>query len=321
MKPPLLSVAVGPHTHDGSSVAEIYLNQFLALVPAAVAGVLIWGMGGLRTLLLAVGASVVLEWVSARTRGRQVCLADGSVLVQGLLLGMLFHPETPWWLIVVGAALMVILGKHFFGGLGGYAFNPVLLSYAILLVSWPGQLNAAKQLAGYTLHIPPLEPLVAWRSFGVEASQVFSLGDLFVGQQIGGIGSSMILLLVVGGLYLMLRGFVPWRIPLAYLGSVFVTAWLFQLGAPADYPSPLFHLCSGIVVFAAFFLATDFTCSPVNPWAQVVFGIGCGLLTVIIRTFGAWPDGTVFAVLIMNMAQPLIDKIQRPVIGVEVPAQ
>ncbi|MCK4305910.1 MAG: RnfABCDGE type electron transport complex subunit D [Candidatus Eisenbacteria sp.] len=320
-RPPLLSVAVSPHTHDGSSVSEIYLSQFIALLPAAIAGCLLWGTEGLRTLLLATGSAVILEWICARLRNQQICLADGSVLAQGLMLGMLLHAGTPWWLVLVAALLMVPFGKHFFGGLGGYPFSPPLLSYAILLISWPGRLNAASQLANCQLNFAALEPLVAWRSFGVEATQAFSLGDLFMGQQLGGVGSSMILWLLIGGLYLLLRGFIAWRIPLAFLGSVFVTAWIFHLAAPAAYPGPLFHLLSGMVVFAAFFLATDFTTSPVNGWAQVVFGIGCGLLTVLIRSFGIWPDGTVFAVLLMNLAHPLIDKIHPQVIEVEVPAR
>lgn len=320
-RPPLLSVAMPPHTHDGSSVSEIYLNQFFALLPAAVAGVLVCGVGGLRTVLLAIGSAVILEWLAARLMRREQCLADGSVLAQGLMLGMLLHAQTPWWLVMVAALLMVVLGKHFFGGLGGYPLNPVLLSYCILLVSWPSRLNLADQLSGCSVHGPALEPLVAWKGFGAGATEAFSLGDLFLGQQVGGIGSSMILLLVLGGLYLIARGFISWRIPLAFLGTVFVTALIFNLAAPADYPPPLFHLFSGVAVFAAFFLATDFTTSPVNGWAQVIFGAGCGLLAVLIRTFGSYPDATVFAIILMNLAHPLIDKIHPQVIAVEVPAR
>jgi electron transport complex protein RnfD len=302
-------------------VARIYTWQLVWLLPAAIGGVWVWGLGGLRTLLLAVGFAVACEALVARLRRRPGFLADGSVLVQGLLLGMLLHAETPWWLVLVAAGVMVFLGKHFFGGQGSYPFNPPLLSYAIMLVSWPGQLNGARQLVDYTLPFPAVAPLEVWRSFGAQAADVFPLGGLLWGQQVGGVGSTMIVLLLVGGVVLMAGGYLPWRTPLAFLAALAITAGVFHLAAPADYPSPWFHLCAGLAVFAALFLASDFTSSPVNPWAQVAFGAGCGILTVLIRTFGAWPDGAVFAVLLMNIAHPLVDKIRPQPLAVEVPAR
>ncbi len=321
---PLLSVASAPHTHDGSSTPGIYLNQLLALLPAAIAGGLLWGLPGVRTILLAVGSAVAFEWIIGRLRNRPGYLADGSVLVQGLILGLMLHAATAWWLILIAALLMVALGKHFFGGTGSYPFCPPLLSYAILLVSWPLRMNSAAQFTTWdlsALSVRVLEPLVAWRTYGIEAVQSFPLDQLIWGQQLGGVGSSMGIWLLIGGLYLVLRGQIDWRIPLSYLATVFVVAGLFQLGDAGSYPGPAFHLFSGMTIFAAFFLATDFATSPVNPWPQVIYGAGCGLLTVLIRTLGVWPDGAVFAVILMNMAQPLIDKIQPKLIGVEVPAR
>ena len=158
---PLLSVAMPPHAHLGISVAEIHLNQLLALIPAAIGGVLLWGLPGLRTLLLAVGASITLEWLTGRLMRRETSVLDGSVLVQGLMLGLLLHAATPWWLVLIGAALVVVLGKQFFGGQGGYLLQPVLLAYAILLVSWPGQLNVVWRLAGFVTAAQPIDPLLA----------------------------------------------------------------------------------------------------------------------------------------------------------------
>lgn len=320
-RPPLLSVATPPHIHDGSSIPGIYFDQLVALLPAAVAGCLMWGLAGVQTLLLAVGSAVVFEWVIGRLRKQPGYLSDGSVLVQGVLLGLMLHAATPWWLVLIASLLMVVFAKHFFGGIGGYPFSPPLLSYAIILFSWPTRMNTAAQFTSWDLSVPILEPLVAWRTYGVEAVDSFSLGQLLWGQQLGGVGSSMVLWLAIGGIYLILRGHIDWRIPLSYLATVFVTAWLFHLGDPGSYPGPFFHLFSGITFFAALFLATDLATSPVNPWAQVVYGAGCGLLTVLIRTFGVWPDGAVFALMLMSLAQPLIDKIQPKVIGVEVPAR
>ncbi|MBM3318211.1 MAG: RnfABCDGE type electron transport complex subunit D [Candidatus Eisenbacteria bacterium] len=319
-RPPLLSVAAPPHTHDGSRVSEVYAWQSLLLLPAAAGGVWVWGLGGLRTLLLSVGAAVLCEWLAARARKRDF-LADFSIVVQGLMLGMLFHAGTPWWLVLVGAALTVFLGKHFFGGLGSYPFPPALLGYAVLLLSWPGQLDPARRLANVDVPFAPIPPLEAWRAFGAQAADGYPLGGLLLGQQMGGVGSSMVLLLALGGLALMAGRYIPWRTPLAFLGGMALTAGIFHLAAPASYPGPLFHLLSGIAVFAAFFLAADFTCSPVNPWAQVVFGLGAGGLAVVIRTFGEWPDGTVFAVLLVGLAQPLIDKIHPRPLALEVPTR
>lgn len=318
---PLLSVAVRPHIHDGSSVSEIYLHQFIALLPAAVAGALLWGSGGLRTLLLALGSAIAIEWFSGRLMKRETSLANCSILAQGLMLGMLLSAAAPWWLIIVAAVMMVVLGKQIFGGLGGYPINPVILSMGVLLLSWPARMNLAAQAVNFTQDFPMIEPLVAWRSWGTEAVNAYSTSGMLMGQQLGGVGSTAILLLVLGGVYLALRGFIAWRIPLAYLGSMFVTAWLFNLGNSAAYPPPMFHLCSGIAVFAAFFIATDFTTAPVNPWAQVIYGAGCGLMTILFRTFGIFPDGTVFAIIVMNMAHPLVDRIHGKVIDVEVPAR
>jgi len=315
---PLLSVAMPPHTHFGISVAEIHLNQLLALIPAAAGGVLLWGLPGLRTLLLAVGTTVVLEWLTGRMMKRETSVLDGSALVQGLMLGMLLHAAAPWWLVLIGALLLVVLAKQFFGGQGGYLLQPVLLTYAILLISWPGQLNTAWRLGGLATAAQPIEPLLAWRSFGPGAANAYPLGDLLLGLQTGGVASGMIGLLTLGGIYLVIRGFIAWRIPLAFLGMAFVAALALHLGDATTYAPPGLHLFSGMLVFAAFFMATDFSCAPVNPWAQVIFGASCGLLAILIRTFGSYPDGTVFAVLLMNLAQPLIDRVHPPVIGVEV---
>lgn len=320
-RPPLLSVAAPPHIHDGSSVSQIYLWQFLLVLPAAVGGVWIWGLGGLRTLLLTIGASIFFEWLVARSRRRPWFLDDFSILLQGLLLGMLLHAQTPWWLAIVAAAVMVFAGKHFFGGLGSYPFSPVLLSFAVMSVSWPGRLDVARQLAEYDLAFPVVPPLTAWRSFGAQAAERFPTLDLLLGRQAGGIGSTMVLLLILGGVILMLGRYIPWRTPLAFLAGLFATAAIFHLASPQSYPSPLFHLLSGIAVFAAFFLVPDLTCSPVNPWAQVVYGVLAGSLAVVLRTLGNWPEGTIFAVLLANIAQPLIDKIHAQPLAVEVPAR
>jgi len=320
-RPPLLSVAMAPHTHLGVRVSEVYLHQLVALLPAAIGAVWIWGLLALRTILLTVGAVLILEWLTGRLMNRETSVLDGSAAVQGLLLAFLFHAGMPWWLILLGALVMVTLGRQFFGGIGGYPLNPPALAYAVLLLSWPARLDAPRALTGIELGFPPVEALVAWRSFGIDGISAYSLRDLFLGAQVGGLGATFGLLLALGALYLIIRGFIAWRISLAFLAALFATAGIFHLGDPLTYPPPLFQLFSGMAIFVAFFLLTDFTTAPVNPWAQVVYGIGAGLLTVLIRSFGGYPDGAIFAVLLMNLAHPLIDKIRPRVLRVEVPAQ
>ena len=313
----VLNVAMGPHVHDGSHVSKIMNGYLIALVPAAVWGCVLYGLPGLRMLLLAAGSALVFEWLSRMAMGRPSSLADGSVLVQGLLFGMMLPSNSPWWLIVVGAFLVVVIGKQLFGGIGGYPFNPVLVGYAILSVSWPLRLSSHFTLADTPLKSMTIEPLVALKTYGASAVGAYEFSDLFLGYQAGGLGTGSTLLILLGGLYLLVRGFAPWRVVVSYIVSIFVFGWIFQLADASTYAGPMFHLMSGMTMFGAFFLVCDFTTCPVNGLARVIYGAGAGLLIILIRNFGVYPDGTVFAVLLMNLFHPLIDRITKPVIGLE----
>ena len=313
----VLNVAMGPHVHDGSHVSKIMNGYLIALVPAAVWGCIQYGLPGLRMLLLAAGFALVFEWLARKAMGRPSSLADGSVLVQGLLLAMMLPANAPWWLIVVGMFLVVVIAKQLFGGIGGYPFNPVLIGYAILSVSWPLRLSAEFALADIPLKSMSIEPLVALKTYGSSAVGAYNLSDLFLGYQTGGLATGSVLLILLGGLYLIFRGFAPWRVVVSYIVSIFVFGWIFQLVNASAYAGPMFHLMSGMTLFGAFFLACDFTTCPVNGLARVIYGAGAGLLIILIRNLGVYPDGTVFAILLMNLFHPLIDRIKKPVIGLE----
>jgi electron transport complex protein RnfD len=311
----VLNVAVGPHIHDGTQAAEVNRGYLLALLPAAIWGCIQFGLAALWTLLLAMGSAMLWEWLARKAMKREDTLGDYSALVQGLMVGMIMPADAPWWLILVGTFLVIGVAKQLFGGAGCYPLNPVLIGFAILMVSWPSRLSPMYTLAEMNIKGLPVEPLLALKTYGPIATDTYRWTDLFFGFQSGGIGTVSALFILIGGVFLIARGYIAWRISLSYVLGLVVSAWVFHMISPGNYAGPLFHLLGGMTLFAVFFLASDFTTAPVNPSARLIYGFGAGLLTILIRNFGVYADGTVFAVLFMNLFQPLIDRIRRPVIG------
>ncbi len=312
----VFNVAVGPHVHDGSGASQIMIGYLLALIPASIWGCIRYGLPGVSTLLVAVGSAVVWEWIARKLMKRNITLHDGSAVVQGLLVGMMLPANSSWWLIIVGTFLAIVLGKQFFGGIGCYPFNPVLVGFAILSISWPLRISSHFTMTDWHLDGLVLEPLVALKSYGPRVIDVYHPKDLLLGFQTGGVGTGAVLLLAIGGLYLMARGFISWRVSLSYLLGVAVTAELFHVADASKYAGPLFHLLAGMTIFGAFFLASDYTTCPVNPTARIIYGFGAGMFIILVRNIGGYPDGTVFAILILNMFHPLLDRIHKPVPGV-----
>ncbi len=242
-------------------------------------------------------------------------LGDGSAAVTGLLLGMLMPATAPWWLIALGTFIAIIVGKQIFGGIGFNPLNPPLLALAMLVISFTGIFDFNESLRHYDLGFVMTYPLADLKAFGPDAISKFGLGDLFMGRQAGAIGSTFGLGLIVGGLYLMLRGHMRWEISLSFLAGVFITALLFNLSDSAKYAGPLFHLFTGYTLIAAFFLIPEDSSSPANFIPMLIFGAMAGMMTVLIRNIGAYVDGVVFAVLLMNLCNPLLDKIRPKAIG------
>ena len=311
----ILSTAMGTHVHDGSSFSRIMNGYILALLPAALWGCARYGLPGIRTILIAVGSAVLWEWLARKLMKRDMTLHDSSAIVQGLLLGMLLPPNSSWWMVIIGTFSMIVVGKQFFGGVGSYPLNPVLVGSAILSVSWPIRTCSHFTMADWHMEGLILEPMEALRSYGPAVTDAYSPADLLLGFQMGGIGAGAVLLLTIGGLYLMARGFAPWRVSVSYLLGVVVTAGLFHIADPSRYAGPLFHLLAGMTLLGAFFLITDYTTCPVNPMARMIYGFAAGMLVILIRNLGGYADGTVFAILILNLFHPLIDRIHRPVLG------
>jgi len=309
-----LTVSSPPHWHTGQKISKVVYGLMIALIPAIILGIVNYRMHAVRVIAVAIVSAMIAEAIMQYAMKRPFSLTDGSAALSGLLLALILPASTPWWLVAVGSAVGVIVGKQIFGGLGGYPFNPVLIGWAMIRISWPGHLNFDDVLVNFSW-VGDAYPLTTLKNSGAAALSQFSYADLFLGKQLGGIGAAATLWLIIGGLFAIVRGYIPWRIPVSFILGVFLVSGLYWLIDKNQYASPVFHILTGSVMIGAFFLATDSTTSPVNNWAMILFGLGCGILTVIIRLYGKYPDGVAFAILLMNMLNPLLDKIRPRVIG------
>ncbi len=291
---PDLVVTDAPHLiTDGDSTDLVMIDVILALIPASLASIYLFGMNSVQIILAAVIAAVLVESVIMQRLGSlREFFDDGSAAVTGLLLALTLPPDISPLLAAVGAALGILLGKLMLGGLGNNIFNPALVGRGIMLALWP---------ASMTTFVDPVEGVTAATPL---AGAEFSYWNMFLGNIPGSLGETSALLLLLGGLYLFIRGRIGWRIPLGYMGTVAILAPLF--GA-----NPLFHLLSGGLILGALYMATDMVTSPVTARGRLIFGVGCGLFTIVIRLFATLPEGVTYAILIMNALVPLLDRFFR----------
>lgn len=308
-------VSHAPFRHIGSGVPERHYNAIIAALPAVLMGLSYFGVPALAVICLSVSTAVGWEWLINKISRQPVTVGDGNAALIGVLFAMLLPATTPWWIVLTGTFLAIVIGKQIFGGIGANPFNPAVLSYAILMISWKTYFDFDAQLINYDFSFTSIHPLVAAKAFGTEAVEDISLLDLFLGRQVGGLGSTCGLALMIGGIYLILRGYVRWQIPVAFIVGLFVTAALFHIADPARFAGPGFHLLTGYSLIAAFFLATDDSSSPVNKVPMLIYGIVGGVMTMLIRNIGSYPEGVIFAVLLINMINPLIDKIRPKALG------
>lgn len=310
-----LVVAHAPFWHDGKTISKKHRHIMLAALPAVLMGISQYGSPALGVITFAIGCAMFWELVMNMVMGKRISLSDGSAALTGLLFGMLLPATAPWWLIALGMFLAIVVGKQIFGGLGLNPLNPAVLALAMLFISFKGVFDFNEALVDYDLGFAMTYPLADLKFFGTQAIEKFSLGDLFMGKQAGAVGSTFGLGLIVGGVYLMLRGFIRWEISLSFLVGVFFTALFFNMADSAKYASPVFHLLTGYTLIGAFFLLPEDSSSPVNFIPMVLFGLLAGIMTVLIRNIGAYVDGVVFAVILMNLANPLLDRIRPKAIG------
>ncbi|MCD4742106.1 MAG: RnfABCDGE type electron transport complex subunit D [Desulfobacteraceae bacterium] len=310
-----LTVSHAPFWHDGDSVCKMNLTIILAAMPAVIFGIVQFGIPALGVILLAVSCSMFFELMMNFATKRSLSIGDFDAALIGLLFGMMLPATTPWWVVVTGVFVAIVIGKQIYGGLGANPFNPVLIGVAILMVSWPGYFDFDGALLNYEFSHEALAPLAALKHQGVAAVDFFSTTQLLMGQQTGAIGSTFGLGLIIGGIFLILRGCIKWEITIAYIAGIIITALIFNLSDSGTYAGPMFHLFAGYTLFGAIFLATENSSSPVNTIPMLIYGFLGGLMVILIRNLGVYPDGTVFAILIINLINPLIDYIRPKALG------
>jgi len=309
------TVSHAPFWHNGSSVSARSYNIILATLPAVLFGFFTYGMPAVGVVALAVSSAVAWELAFNKIAKRSASIGDGNAAMIGLLFAMLLPATSPWWLVVTGTFVAVIVGKQIYGGIGGNPFNPVLVGLAILTLSWKDFFDFNEVLVNYDFSYPMAYPLASLKHFGVFAISDFKPAALLMGQQSGGIGAVFGLGLILGGIYLIIRGCIRWEISVSFLAGIWVTALLFNMADPAKYAAPAFHLLTGYTLIGAFFLATEDSSSPVNFIPMLIYGACAGIMTVLIRNVGFYVDGVVFAILLANLINPLVDKIRPKALG------
>ena len=299
-----LTVASSPHIRGDFKSSRIMLDVMLALLPALVVGIWMHGIRSLTVTVVAIFSAVAFEWLYSKVTRKRNTIIDGSALVTGMLLAMTLPATVPYWLVIVGCGFAIIFVKALCGGLGQNIFNPALSARGFMMLVYPAYMVRFEGLDGVTA-ATPLHHMV------MPALPEESLMDMFLGRCPGSIGEVSALALIAGGIYLVYRKVISPRIPLSYLGTVAVLTLVFhKTDAPIAWM--LYSLFGGGVMLGAIFMATDYATSPVTAKGQIVYGIGCGALTVFFRYFGLFPEGVTYAILIMNAFVWIIDRHTAP---------
>ncbi len=314
-------VSSSPHVHSPEDTPWIMRQVVYALIPGALVGVYFFGIPAITVIAVAVVSCVVIEALWQKLTKKDITVTDGSAALTGLLLAMNLPSGSPWWLVVLGSLIAIIIGKQVYGGLGNNPFNPALVARVFLLISfpvhmttWPQPRSFFSQAADTVTGATPLGALktAIFEHGTITAAPELNLMDPFLGNVGGSLGEISALALILGGIYLILRRIISWHVPVFYIGTVAVITGIFWLLDPNTYADPAFHLISGGLMLGAFFMATDMVTSPITYKGKVLFAIGCGVITVVIRFWGGYPEGVSFAILIMNALVPLINKATKP---------
>ena len=298
-----LTLSVSPHIHSGRTTRRIMLDVLIALLPAAVAGVVIFGLTSLIVIASCVIGCVGFEALFYVIRKKPIPVGDLSAAVTGLLLALNLPANTPWWQCLIGALFAMVVVKGLFGGLGANPVNPAITARVFMLVAFA------------TLAKPAFPTIVDTVSSATPlASETpTSLTDLLLGLHGGAIGETCAVALLLGGIYLLCRRVITWHIPVAFIGTVFVASFFME---GMDLTAALAAVLSGGLLIGAIFMATDYVTSPATPWGKIIFGVGAGLITFLIRYFGVYPEGVSFAILFMNIITPYISSwTKRKVFG------
>lgn len=303
----LLIMDSSPLGLAGESTRKIMYSVVLSLLPALGVSFWMFGWAAVRVVVLTSLFCIALEALIAKFFNSKIDYLDGSALVTGILLAMNLPSNAPWWLLLIGSIVAIIIGKQVFGGLGQNIFNPALVARVFLLISFPLQMTSwpvPGQFDGTT----GATPLGILKTEGVGAIAKLKTADLALGYVGGSLGEISALALLIGAAYLFYKKYITWEIPVSFIGTVFVFTAIFYWINPQQYASPVFHLFSGGLFLGALYMATDMVTSPISGRAKLIFGFGCGFFTALIRLFGSYPEGVSFAILFMNAFVPLLDR-------------
>ena len=320
----LITVSGSPHLHGDQSVKKIMWGVVIAMLPAFFVSVWYFGIPALLTILVSIVTCLVAEYLMTRyILHSEASLSDGSAIITGMLLAFNVPSSLPWWQTALGAIFAIGVAKVSFGGLGKNIFNPALVGRVFLLVSFPVNMTSwplptpnhwvlVDAVSGPTALGSLKESLAKGEMIDKISTSLPSYQDMFMGQIGGSLGEVSAIAILLGGIYLLYRRIITWHIPVSYLFTVFAFTGIMYLVDPGHYIDPVFHILAGGLMLGAFFMATDMVTSPMTYKGMLVFGFGCGILTVLIRLWGVYPEGVSFAILIMNAAVPLINKGFKP---------
>ncbi len=300
----LLHVSSSPHVRDTVTTNNIMYDVLIAMIPAAAFGVYQFGLNSLLVIILTMAACVLSEYIYEKAMKRPITIADGSALVTGMILALNMPPEIPVWIPMLGGVFAIIVVKQLYGGLGQNFMNPALAARCFLLLSFSGLMNNFTASGIGFDSVSGATPLAMIRS-----GESVDLAALVIGRIPGTIGEVSVIALLIGAVYMLVKKVISPRIPLIYIGTVAV--FLFLFGGFDPY-YVLCEVCSGGLIFGAFFMATDYVTSPITPKGQVVFGILLGLLTGIFRLWGASPEGVSYAIILSNLCVPMIERVTLP---------
>lgn len=312
MENTLLAVSAPPFWHCGRTIDKGMRWMLAAMLPAVIMAVVNWGVPALRVMALSMSTAVVAEVLASLLIHRPVRVDNLHGAVIGLLFAFLLPASAPWWLVMFGSAISVLLGKMAFGGMGASPLCAPLVGWAALFISWPLLMdpNTSELATNF------VDPLVRLKYFGVDAAQSIPWEDLLLGHQIGALGASQVGALILGGVILWAVGVIRWEISASFLIGTAATAAFFHMMNSDLYAGPVFHLLTGTTVFAAFFLATSPSSSPNRQIPMILYGLLGGVMVVLIRNFGVYTDGAPFAVLLINLLMPQLELIRPKPFGV-----
>lgn len=306
-------VSSSPHVHSGDSIQKNMLYVVIALLPAYLVALYYFGVGALAVSVIAIASCIGFEaFIQRFVLKTKVSISDGSAALTGLLLAMNLPSNLPWWMVIIGSMAAIGLGKMCYGGLGNNLFNPALVGRVFLLISFPAAMTVWPVPEPFSMAYMDAQTAATPLSLMKFDQMLPPILSTIVGNEGGSMGEVSAIALLLGGCFLLWKKVITWHIPVSILATVAVFTGIMHLVDPIAYENPLWHLCSGGLLLGAIFMATDYVTSPMTTRGQLIYGVGIGLITVIIRLWGSYPEGVSFAILLMNATTPLIDKYLSP---------